>query len=196
MFCFPNPAHSVWNKNYETEVQDSLVTIRRQSTDPKVATAALRIFAGFLGRGFDPYRQPMTLLERQNHQLLQILGQPGVAERIRLGLAMHDADIPPAVEVPPLLPPPPAPPVPRKRKRPVPEKLKSYEYQLSDIDSDEDLFNFVQRPPAKKKRKKSKRKRSSKSKSKSTKPKPKSSQKKSLKKKKQKSPKSKTRRRI
>ena len=47
--------HACWNKHYETEVvqMKSKQVIRKQSRDPQVATAALRIFADFLERGSD-----------------------------------------------------------------------------------------------------------------------------------------------
>ena len=41
----------VWAKNYEQEVAPSSFKGRRQSTDPRKATKALRRFANFLGRG-------------------------------------------------------------------------------------------------------------------------------------------------
>ena len=71
----------VWNHHYEKNVvePDKKLIIRKQSTDPQVATAALRAFAGFCGRGHaNPYRPPMTLVERQNDALIR--NQSGDAE--------------------------------------------------------------------------------------------------------------------
>ena len=146
-----------WNKNYESEVEKPRLTIRQQSRDPKEATAALRIFASWLNRGFDPYQQPMSLVERQNHMLLSIFGQPGVANRIRLGMDAYHAnpDIPPMVEVPAVPTPMPiAPPSKRKRESKKPARLNDFTYQLSDIDSDEDLKEYLTPRPKRKKRKK------------------------------------------
>jgi hypothetical protein len=59
--------HDTWNKHYEKGVPEPnlKVSIRNQSRDPEVATAALRIFADWLGRGFNPYQRPLNLQERQ-----------------------------------------------------------------------------------------------------------------------------------
>ena len=146
-----------WNKNYESEVEKPRVSIRQQSRDPKTATSALRVFSSWLGRGFDPYQQPMSLVERQNHMLLSIFGQPGVANRIRLGMDAYHAnpDIPPMVEVPAVPTPMPiAPPSKRKRESKKPARLNDFTYQLSDIDSDEDLKEYLTPRPKRKKRKK------------------------------------------
>jgi hypothetical protein len=98
----------VWNEHYEEDLSGK-VSIRKQSRDPEVATAGLRVFAGYLKRGFNPYSKPMTLLERQQHELLKLLAKPGVADRIRMGLPAEDSDSE-AEEVTPK-------PKSRKRKR-------------------------------------------------------------------------------
>ena len=92
--------HDTWNRHYEKEVVKPTVNIREQSKDPEVATAALRIFADWLGRGFNPYQRPMNLQERQNDALLTLLGSSELARNLRLGLSATDAlkalkDLPP-----------------------------------------------------------------------------------------------------
>ena len=148
--------HDTWNENYETGVKNSLITIRKQSKDPETATAALRIFADWLGRGFNPYQRPMTLRERQNDALLTLLGSEELARNLRLGLPAREAmkAIPPRVPRPAAHPPPP--PQPKKRKRPSKDLMK-YEYKLSDVDSDTDLMEYMS-PRPKKKRKTSRKK--------------------------------------
>ena len=148
--------HDTWNKNYETGVKKPTLDIRNQSKDPEVATAALRIFADWLGRGFNPYQRPMNLQERQNDALLTLFGSAELARNLRLGLPAAEAlkaikDLPPAVPGPQ-----PAKPPPKKRKR-KPEDLMKYEFKLSDVDSDDDLFDYM-KPRPKKKRKTSRKK--------------------------------------
>ena len=163
--------HDTWNRHYEKEVVKPTVNIREQSKDPEVATAALRIFADWLGRGFNPYQRPMNLQERQNDALLTLLGSSELARNLRLGLSATDAlkalkDLPPPVPVPK-----PEEKVPKKRKR-EPEDLMKYEYKLSDVDSDDDLFQYL-KPRPKKKRKTTKKKTTKKPTPKPKKPKPK-----------------------
>jgi hypothetical protein len=140
-------AHKNWNRNYQQDVQASLVVIREQSKDPEVATAALRTFAEWMGRGFAPVVKKMTLVERQNDALLRIFAQPGVAQRIRMGLnqqLIDMDDIPP--EVPVHVPEPRLPVFPKKRKRKPPDDLSKFEFRLQDFDSDDDLLQLRRRP--------------------------------------------------
>lgn len=143
---------------------NSLVVIREQSKDPEVATAALRTFAEWLGRGFAPVVKEMSLVERQNDALLRIFAQPGVAQQIRMGLnpqLVDMGDIPPEVPTPvPLVPEPaPAPVFPKKRKRKPPEDLSKFQFRLQDFDSDDDLLQLRRRPLKRKRKCSPKRKK-------------------------------------
>ena len=138
---------------------NSLVVIREQSKDPEVATAALRTFAEWLGRGFAPVVKKMSLVERQNDALLRIFAQPGVAQQIRMGLnpqLVDMDDIPPAVPDPV---PTPTPVFPKKRKRKPPEDLTKFEFRLQDFDSDDDLLQLRRRPLKRKRKCSPKRKK-------------------------------------
>ena len=195
--------HACWNKHYETEVvqMKSKQVIRKQSRDPQVATAALRIFADFLERGFDPYQRPMSLLERQNDMLLRVMAGPAVAARIRMGLDAYDASqdagaieakvtdatqdagaidatVTDATQQERFVAIAVADAASRKRKRPA-EDVNKYSFKLEDIDSDEDLREYLKPMPRKKRKKKSK----GKPKSKRPAPTPKKKKKKSQKKK-------------
>ena len=76
-----------WNKHYEQGVVQNVkkVLIREQSRDPKIATAALRAFAGFCGRGNDPYKPPMNLQERQLDAVLRRVGDDAEADAVLRG---------------------------------------------------------------------------------------------------------------
>ena len=78
--------HDVWNKHYQSDVPETLLKIREQSRDPQMATAALRIFASYCGRGIDPYKPPMKLAERQQHELLKCLKGARFADNILMGI--------------------------------------------------------------------------------------------------------------
>jgi hypothetical protein len=82
--------YEVWIKHYQlvdpTTVADSHLKIRNQSLDPKVATAALSIFAKSLGLGFNHYEPPMSLRERQGDALVRNLLGPVVADNLVMGL--------------------------------------------------------------------------------------------------------------
>ena len=137
----------VWNENYE-ENAEGKVSIRKQSRDPQVATAALRVFAGYVGRGFDPYEAPMTLLERQNDMLISLLATPKIAARIRMGLPVVDSD---EEEQPPKK---------RKRRRvPAVKKEEFVKKEESDSDGEESSSSSEDAAPAPKKRAPAKRKR-------------------------------------
>ena len=82
----------VWGKHYEQSVIDTKASKNReQSRDPKTATAALRMFARFCGRGIDPYKPRMNLLQRQNHLILTKLYGKETAERVLMGLPLEEA---------------------------------------------------------------------------------------------------------
>jgi hypothetical protein len=82
----------VWGKHYEQSVIDTKASKNReQSREPKTATAALRMFARFCGRGIDPYKPRMNLLQRQNHLILTKLYGKETAERVLMGLPLEEA---------------------------------------------------------------------------------------------------------
>jgi len=78
--------YEVWIFHYQIlglRCKDKAVKIREQSLDPQVATAALRKFAFFLGRGqVNEYKQPLSLLERQNNAILQHVAGKEVAKNV------------------------------------------------------------------------------------------------------------------
>ena len=83
--------YDVWLKHYQDDLNlaDPHSKIREQSTDPMVATAALRIFAKYLKRGINAYEPQMTLVERQNQILIaQYMGQEA-ANNVLLGLPVN-----------------------------------------------------------------------------------------------------------
>ena len=84
--------YEVWNRHYQEAIKEAaqMCKIRNQSLDPEVATAAFRIFARYLGRGIDPYKPPMTLLERQNQLLIAKEFGKEVAEKTLLNLPLED----------------------------------------------------------------------------------------------------------
>jgi hypothetical protein len=92
--------HGVWNKHYQKDVPEATIKIREQSRDPQVATAALRTFARWCGRGVNPYKPVMTLVERQNHLILSKLYSPEVAEQVLMGqpLPMTTEEVEPKKE--------------------------------------------------------------------------------------------------
>ena len=80
----------VWNKHYEFGVKKTIeYIIREQSTDPEVATAALRIFASYLGRGINPFKPKMDLLRRQNHMLIGDRHGREVADKVLMGIPVE-----------------------------------------------------------------------------------------------------------
>ena len=85
--------YDVWNKYYQKDLRESAVKIRDQSRDPQVATAALRVFAKYCGRGIDPYTPPMTLVERQNHLLIQHHLGSQVASNVLMGLPIDEEPV-------------------------------------------------------------------------------------------------------
>ena len=84
--------HAVWNKHYQRDVPEAPIKIREQSRDPQVATAALRMFAKYCGRGIDPYKPPMNLRERQNHELLKCFKGPSFADNVLMGLPTGEGE--------------------------------------------------------------------------------------------------------
>ena len=62
--------------------------IREQSLDPQVATAALRKFAFYLGRGqVNEYKQPLSLQEKQNNAILEKVYSKQAAKNLLMGLS-------------------------------------------------------------------------------------------------------------
>ena len=194
-----------WAKHYEKAVEQPQknMIIREQSRDPEQATAALRCFAEWLGRGFNPYQRPMNLLERQQDAMMTLfgpmLGFKDLARNLRMGMTAADAmkackDIPPAVLLPKPEPKPePEPKIPQKRKR---KKSESPDLMKYMVDSDDDLLEFrprkklkpSQKPAPKKPKPKQKQKPKPKvkrrtPKKKTSKPKPKARKRKTRKKK-------------
>ena len=49
------------------------------------------MFARFCGRGIDPYKPRMNLLQRQNHLILTKLYGKETAERVLMGLPLEEA---------------------------------------------------------------------------------------------------------
>ena len=84
--------YEVWSQHYETDVSKYANFKRRnQSTDPKVATVALKKFANYLGRG----KKVKVRLSKKNRYLHAILvgqGNEKEAERIRMGLPSDSED--------------------------------------------------------------------------------------------------------
>ena len=82
--------YDVWIKHYQfvdpTLVADAHLKIRDQSLDPKVATAALSIFAKALGRGFNHFVPTLSLRERQGDFLVRKFGGAAVADNLVMGL--------------------------------------------------------------------------------------------------------------
>ena len=137
---------TTWNDNYESgAVSTTKIAIRKQSRDPEVATAALRIFADWIERGFNPYQRPMTVQELQQDALLQHYGHGDIARKIRQGCSTWQNIKPASL---------PSEPRPKKRKRPVEtdsdDDLTKYSYKLSDIESDTDLHEYMRKPKKKK----------------------------------------------
>ena len=82
----------VWFDNYQTlglKTKNVKEThIREQSLDPQVATAALRKFAFFLGRGqVNEYKQPLSLVENQNNAILEKVYSKQAAKNLLMGLS-------------------------------------------------------------------------------------------------------------
>ena len=82
----------VWFDNYQTlglkttNVKET--HIREQSLDPQVATAALRKFAFYLGRGqVNEYKQPLSLQEKQNNAILEKVYSKAAAKNLLMGLS-------------------------------------------------------------------------------------------------------------
>jgi len=81
----------VWAQHYEQDVEKKFNFKRRnQSTNPKVATVALKKFANFLGRG-KKVKVRLTQKKRYLHHLLAAMN-PQLAEKIRLGLPSDDEE--------------------------------------------------------------------------------------------------------
>jgi hypothetical protein len=79
--------YEVWIFHYQIlglrKKDDKALKIREQSLDPQVATAALRKFAFFLGRGqVNEYKPPLSLTERQNNAILQHVAGKEVAKNV------------------------------------------------------------------------------------------------------------------
>ena len=84
--------YEVWAQNYETEVVKTPNFKRRtQSTDPKIATIALRKFANFLGRG-KKVKVQLSKKNRYLHAILVDRGKVELAKKIRQGLPSDDED--------------------------------------------------------------------------------------------------------
>ena len=106
----------VWNKHYEFNVRPTVVyTIREQSRDPEVATAGLRIFAEYLGRGTWPYKPQLDdVVARQNNFMITCNHGEDVAKGLLMGFKKEeDTDD----EEEQKLQPTPKPKPPPKRKR-------------------------------------------------------------------------------
>ena len=82
----------VWNKHYEFNVRPTVVyTIREQSRDPEVATAALRIFAEYIGRGTWPYTPQLNdVVARQNNFMITNNHGADVAKDLLMGFKKEE----------------------------------------------------------------------------------------------------------
>ena len=84
--------YEVWSQHYEQDVSRYANFKRRnQSTDPKVASYALKRFASFLGRG-RKVKVKLSRRERFLHAVLLGLGRNDEAARIRQGLPSDSED--------------------------------------------------------------------------------------------------------
>ena len=84
--------YEVWSQHYETDVlKYSNFKRRNQSTDPKVATVALKKFANYLGRG-KKVKVKLTQKKRYLHAILVGQGNKEEAERIRQNLPSDSED--------------------------------------------------------------------------------------------------------
>jgi len=84
--------YDVWSQHYEQDVSRYASFKRRnQSTDPKVASVALKKFANFLGRG-KKVKVKLPRRERFLHAVLVRLGHTDEADRIRRGLPSDSED--------------------------------------------------------------------------------------------------------
>ena len=77
---------SVWRTRYQKDLEPTNYKVRKQSTDPKLATAALRKFASYCGVGKpkEP-EEPLSRAEKLNIAVLKALGQGDLAEKIVSG---------------------------------------------------------------------------------------------------------------
>lgn len=90
-FEFHADLPATWRDHYQPEciMHDKGFRRRKQSTNPAVATRALRRFGQFFGLGAsEPVRQ-LTLSERQNHILLRHHGYAKEADQLLMGLHPH-----------------------------------------------------------------------------------------------------------
>ena len=84
--------YEVWSQHYETDVSRySNFKRRNQSTDPKVATVALKKFANYLGRG-KKVRVKLSQRKRYLHAILVGQGNKEEAERIRQNVPSDSED--------------------------------------------------------------------------------------------------------
>ena len=82
----------VWNKHYEFNVRPMVThPVREQSRDPEVATAALRIFAQYIGRGTWPYTPQLNdIVARQNNFMITSKHGADVAKDLLMGFKKEE----------------------------------------------------------------------------------------------------------